>query len=486
MTRRAPTEKPGICYDCAPPKEFGRLARHRRLMHGSRHETKMPRLRCPYCEKDHRKSNRWRCRKKIQANSIQNPALHLKAIPSLPDHVFDTHINKSSAQYVLNQELRLISKNSIPAHAVYYDDPDIIMKGRADVLIIRTIDQLKDYLKGLLCQPAYLPPDSKAMTMINEVYPLLSPDELIKKIQLPHNKILDAQYLESPLNRHSDLTIAQALEDMKKGPNQRSHNGWNVLDFGIPCQLTPWPIADIDVCRLADIQLMNSHNPRASRKTDDGKENISKGKHITDWGLMSCSGTSSTVHIDDPPFLTHIRMQQGQKIWTFLSQPKQEDREVHRMYGYDPEKYSRKFTQLLLEPNSLFMQPAGTLHHVFTPEDSLVTGGFFLTAKTLAASLRTAEVVDQCYGCTNDDPLPQLHRVFQYVLSIYLDLRTLHEYKITAADVKEVISALQDYKYIPKKPKANMKAHFKNKREFLQVCQQSHTIERLKEQKKHL
>ena len=181
-------------------------------------------------------------------------------------------------------------------------------------------------------------------------------------------------------------------------------------------------------------------------------------------------------------------MGQGTKVWSYPSQPTDEDLLIIRSYGFTKtEKLSQRLVQLELEEQSLFLLPAGTPHHVFTPSNCLASGGFFLTARTLARTLKAAELGDRCGDYTNDGAPPQIHVYYDFLLKWYGS--TSEEVLLKSGcginEIADVVRALEDYTYTgagAKKGEIDQAAmsHFRRKRDFIQACRDNSYIAKIK------
>ena len=363
------------------------------------------------------------------------------------------------ARDIFAQSLRSVQLHKQPAQSLPFSQRKKRSARTADLYILETTSDLKKYLEGPMDLPAMISPSSPAMRQILQNDPSISIVGLLSSY--PPDSVLQAQYLDKEFNQHEEITVGNALKDMTESPST-SRDCWNVLDFGhIGASRTPSEIRRVDACRLADDAYKKAHTHVLSRP--EQKSYLShvppKGsesdpipwKQISDWWLLSCRGTSSPVHVDSGGLHTFIRTEEGSKVWTYLPHPSEEDRKIIEVHGFsEADRFSRPIVQIELEQNSLFLMPAGTPHHVFTPTNCLASGGFFLTKRTFADTLRAAEIGDRCGDCTNDEPPPQMHRYYSFLLDWY---RSASREDLLASgcgsrELGRVIQALTDYTHV--------------------------------------
>ena len=137
-------------------------------------------------------------------------------------------------------------------------------------------------------------------------------------------------------------------------------------------------------------------------------------------------------------------------------------------------KLSQRLIQLELEEQSLFLIPAGTPHHVFTPSNYLASGGFYLITRTLVRTLKAAELGDRCSNCTNNGAPPQIHLYYDFLLKWYgsTSEEILLKHGCGINKISNVVRALKDYTYTgagAKKGEFNqaIKGYFRRKRGFI-------------------
>ena len=357
-----------------------------------------------------------------------------------------------------------ITAHSKPAKAAYIDSPE-----DADILVLRTVDEVQEYLSKPLLKMGLVLPGSEAMQKIEEHYRTCSAEELFEEEWVkPGKQWFHAQLNNNGVARHTTL-LAQDVVEQFKTPEGREP--FNILDFGIATPFTPMQLVKLDICRAADKSFRNEASLSRNAKT------LTTGKSIENWALISCEGTSSPIHVDNPPMHTHIRIHKGSKVWTFLVNPTLEDWETHKSQTF-PDKFLAKFRHVLLEEGTFMIQPAGTLHHVWTPKDCVATGGFFMTAKSMGLSLRVGLFTDGCNACTNDWPIDQIFRYFDFYLSICTREKVIEKYELTAAEIKDVKDALSLFP----KTVSGRGGHIKRKRKFIQEIEKNEVVQKLEKQ----
>ena len=132
-----------------------------------------------------------------------------------------------------------------------------------DLFILETMDDFREYLASPMCYPAYTSPHSPVMQQIQQDHPAASIEGLLNTY--PHNNILQAQYLDTELNKHEKISISNTLNDITQ-PTSMSRDCWNILDFGQNgASRTPLEIQKVDACRLADATYEKARTHNLSR-----------------------------------------------------------------------------------------------------------------------------------------------------------------------------------------------------------------------------
>lgn len=148
----------------------------------------------------------------------------------------------------------------------------------------------------------------------------------------------------------------------------------------ISCEVTKTPMGPMisppEVVRKMDL------SDRVWRSTS---ENDSK-PHVGRYVLMSVADSFTDFHIDFAGSSVFYHIYEGQKIFLILP-PTDKNLETYEQWSMDPNMNTTFFPTLVDDPcmlvtlnkgDTLFV-PSGWIHAVYTPQDSLVIGGNFLT-----------------------------------------------------------------------------------------------------------
>ncbi|KAI9759367.1 MAG: hypothetical protein M1840_003371 [Geoglossum simile] len=123
------------------------------------------------------------------------------------------------------------------------------------------------------------------------------------------------------------------------------------------------------------------------------------------WHLLGQGGSGSLPHQDHCGLWTWVRVDQGRKLW-LICHLSEDDRKLFAKEG--SAFTSGQWFYLWLEPRDILIMPPGTVHAVFTPEDTLCTGGNGWSKKQMGDSMRSIAFEKMSPHVTNDDPIPQL------------------------------------------------------------------------------
>jgi hypothetical protein len=128
------------------------------------------------------------------------------------------------------------------------------------------------------------------------------------------------------------------------------------------------------------------------------------------WHLLGEAKSGSNPHQDHCGFWTWVRVNVGKKLW-FLCQLSDDDRK--RFAADGPSFTGGKWFYVWLEPGDILIMPPGTVHAVFTPEDTLCTGGNSWSKKGMGDTMRSIAFETKYPNVTNDHPIPQIPGLLQ-------------------------------------------------------------------------
>lgn len=156
----------------------------------------------------------------------------------------------------------------------------------------------------------------------------------------------------------------------------------------ISCEVTKTPMGPMisppEVVRKMDL------SDRVWRSPND----IDTKPHVGKYVLMSVADSFTDFHIDFAGSSVFYHIYEGQKVFLILP-PTDKNLETYEQWSMDPNMNTTFFPTLVDDPcmlvtlnkgDTLFV-PSGWIHAVYTPEDSLVIGGNFLTRSHYAKQM---------------------------------------------------------------------------------------------------
>ncbi|KAH7111617.1 hypothetical protein EDB81DRAFT_768533 [Dactylonectria macrodidyma] len=131
--------------------------------------------------------------------------------------------------------------------------------------------------------------------------------------------------------------------------------------------------------------------------------------------LLASSGAWTSPHIDHHAKMTVVTLECGEKIWNVWPGLSLEDLEQNLISSHFPEDP----IALYLRKGDIFIQPSTTLHGVFTMVTSLVTGSMHLHPKSIRPSLEQTLFELKNRGITNEDVSKHFVPFMEYILSVW-------------------------------------------------------------------
>ena len=143
--------------------------------------------------------------------------------------------------------------------------------------------------------------------------------------------------------------------------------------------------------------------------------------------LMSVGDSYTDFHIDFGGSSVYYHILEGRKTFFFIP-PTEKYLKKYEEWNNTPNQYTiwlgdwcdGNVTRVDLFPGDTAFIPAGWIHSVWTPEDSLVIGGNFLTRYDLDMQLKIVNV-EKNNGTAPSYRYPQFQKVMWYTLIKYLD-----------------------------------------------------------------
>lgn len=156
---------------------------------------------------------------------------------------------------------------------------------------------------------------------------------------------------------------------------------------------------------------------------------------VTTYTLMSIAGSYTDFHIDFSGTPVYYTVCHGSK--TFLMYPPTEDNlDLYTSWCQEPQQnftwfgtYSKRIRGKRVSPTGgfkinltkgdLFIIPSGWIHSVYTPDDSVIIGGNYLTLSDLSMHLRIYNI-EKATGVPTRYRFPQFNRVLWLTSHYYL------------------------------------------------------------------
>ncbi|KAI5851098.1 hypothetical protein DFP73DRAFT_471345, partial [Morchella snyderi] len=164
----------------------------------------------------------------------------------------------------------------------------------------------------------------------------------------------------------------------------------------ISCEVTNTPLGEQisrpEVVRKLDL------SDKVWRRSNDNDVKPHVGKYV----LMSVADSFTDFHIDFAGSSVFYHIYEGQKVFLVLP-PTEKNLEIYEQWSMNPDMNTTFFPRLCDDPcmlvtlnkgDTMFI-PSGWIHAVYTPKDSLVIGGNFLTRShyTKQMAIQKIEVV---------------------------------------------------------------------------------------------
>lgn len=117
---------------------------------------------------------------------------------------------------------------------------------------------------------------------------------------------------------------------------------------------------------------------------------------------MSVAHSYTDWHVDFGGSSVYYRILKGRKVFFFLA-PTEENLNAYQRWNSSPEQHhtwlaeGRQCYRIELGPGDTMLIPSGWLHAVYTPEDSLVIGGNFLTRLHYNMQFRIHDIEKACH-----------------------------------------------------------------------------------------
>ena len=243
--------------------------------------------------------------------------------------------------------------------------------------------------------------------------PVLIPraDLDIVDMKLPiEGKEITIDYIANEVGDDTPLDVMDVLTQQGVNP------GWNLgkwRDYYNTDELSRDRIRNVISLEISDVDSFGKsfRRPRIVRDmdlVDKVWNDKSPRPKVTKYCLMSVTGSFTDFHIDFSGTSVYYTVCSGSK--TFLMYPPTEQNlDIYTSWCLQPDQnymwfgdFTKAFKgkgctpsggfKVTLSPGDLFIIPSGWIHAVFTPEDSLVIGGNFLTLMDLSMHLRIYEI----------------------------------------------------------------------------------------------
>jgi hypothetical protein len=151
------------------------------------------------------------------------------------------------------------------------------------------------------------------------------------------------------------------------------------------------------------MQYLSTLRLHAGRPVEDPKSLMTK---TGSWHLLAQGGSATTPHQDHCGFCTWVRVEEGKKLWLICKPLSNEDQATLANDGGG--FIGGQWYYVWLEPGDLLVMPPGTVHAVFTPVNTLCTGGFAWSQLRMGSSMMSIAFESENPSVTNDDDAAEL------------------------------------------------------------------------------
>ena len=158
------------------------------------------------------------------------------------------------------------------------------------------------------------------------------------------------------------------------------------------------------------------------------KDLLASGQHprVQFYCLMSVADCFTDFHIDFGGSSVFYHILQGKKTFLFIP-PKEKNLKKYEEWCMSPAQnwtflgdQTKECYRVDLSEGDTMLIPAGWIHAVWTPEDSLVIGGNFLTRMNYAMQLRVAQI-EKNTGVSRKFRYPSFQKLHWFTVLQYLD-----------------------------------------------------------------
>ncbi|KAI9761180.1 MAG: hypothetical protein M1840_002012 [Geoglossum simile] len=126
---------------------------------------------------------------------------------------------------------------------------------------------------------------------------------------------------------------------------------------------------------------------------------------VEKWRLLAQGGSGSLSHCDHCGFWTWVKVDEGRKLW-LLCQLSEADWAEFAERGLS--FTGGRWSYVWLGPGDVLIMPPGTVHAVFTPENTLCAGGNAWSQKRMGDTMRSIAFETAHPVVTNDEEVVQL------------------------------------------------------------------------------
>lgn len=269
----------------------------------------------------------------------------------------------------------------------------------------------------------------------------------------------ELEVIDSRAGETVRLPIRHVLDHIENGPRGEDEPIYNVLSLEVSSDSHLAPLIEVPrFVKEQSLVLDAERNLKNEASMDNWKKNVLSGEEMNDrirreeklgkfnqhipryekYIIFSQAGAYTDLHIDLAGSGVFYYVHTGQKIIYFAEPTKENLRlyaqleiEKKNLWSCD-ESILRRFQRIEVNAGEMVLIPPGFLHMVYTPVDSLVFGGNFLTEAFLPLHFKMVQLEENCQKMkllSKTQMFKEFHEfMFLYLEKSYLKLMMASEH----------------------------------------------------------